>query len=264
MQDENKKEDCIINKYLNKKEEYLKKKEEFRIRNKNLKDKMNTLKEENEKIKEENEKIKEENEKMKEESEKIKKENEKIKKENINVILEKIDSVASIEKYADVINNKCIFLKDKLHYDSFFTYPRLYVKFNYRNIFLPINVKKTYGFHYCYSCHYKNFEIGFKSNNFMLAKFIPNFYLNVFLYYYRRKNKLIISLDGQIKDENNNWIYLINTVSKNIENQDVQEIEVSDYNAFRWPIKHTINFKDPMFNSIDESIITISNEKINE
>ena len=264
MQGENKKEEHVVNKYLNKKEEYLKKKEEFRIKNKDLKDKINSFKEENQKIKEENQKIKEENEKIKEENEKIKEENEKIKEEKLDVILNKIDNIVSIEKYADIINNKCIFLKDKLQHDSFFTYPKLYVKFNYRNIFLPINIKKTYGFHYCYSCHYKDFEIGFKSNNFMLAKFIPNFHLDVFLYYYRKKNKLIVSVDGQIKDENNNWTYFINTINKNIENPDFQEIEFNDYNAFKWPIKHNINFKDSMFNSIDQSIITISNEKINE
>lgn len=199
---------------------------------------------------------------MQEENEKIKKENKKIKEEKVNMILDKSDDIASIEKYAEVMKNKCIFLKDKLHYSSFFTYPKLYVKFNYRNIFLHINLKKTYGFHYCYSCHYKDFEIGFKSNNFMIAKLIPNFYLNVFLYYYKRKNKLIVSVDGQIKDEKNNWIYLINTMSKNPENTDIQEIECLNYNDFKWPIKHTVKFKDSRFNDIDESIIKISNEKI--
>jgi len=236
MQDENKKEERLINKNLNKKGEYLKKKEEFRIKNKDLKDKINSFK----------------------------KENEKMKGEKVNIILDKIDNMVSIKKYTEVINNKCISLKDKLHYSSFFTYPNIYVKFNYRNIFLPINLKKTYGFHYCYSCHYKDFEIGFKSNNFMIAKLIPNFYLNVFLYYYKRKNKLIVSLDGQIKDEKNNWIYFINTMSKNPENTDIQEIECLNYNDFKWPIKHSIKFKDSNFNDIDESIIKISNEKINK
>ncbi len=227
MQDKNKKEERLINKNLNKKEE-------FRIKNKDLKDKINSFK----------------------------KENKKIKEEKVNIIFDKSDDMGSIEKYAEVMKNKCIFLKDKLHYSSFFTYPKLYVKFNYRNIFLHINFKKTYGFHYCYSCHYKDFEIGFKSNNFMIAKLIPNFYLNVFLYYYKRKNKLIVSVDGQIKDEKNNWIYLINTMSKNPENTDIQEIECLNYNDFKWPIKHTVKFKDSRFNDIDESIIKISNEKI--
>ena len=236
MQDENKKKEHLINKNLNKKEEYLKKKEEFRIKNKDLKDKINSFKEENEKMKE----------------------------KKVNIILDKSDNTVLLEKYAEVINNKCIFLKEKLNYSSFFTYPKLYVKFNYRNIFLPINLKKTYGFHYCYSCHYKDFEIGFKSNNFMIAKLIPNFYLNVFLYYYKKKNKLIVSVDGQIKDEKNNWIYSINTMSKNPKNTDIQEIECLNYNDFKWPIKHTIKFKDSMFNDIDESIIKISNEKINK
>jgi len=192
----------------------------------------------------------------------LEKENEKIKKEKTDIILEKIDSIVAIEKYVDVINNKCIYLKNKLHYDSFFTYPKLYVKFNYRNIVVPINMRKTYGYHYCYSCHYKDFEIGFKSNNFMLVKLIPNFYLNVFLYYYKKKNKLILSIDGQIKDEKNNWIYFINTINKNHDNPDFQEINFPDYNNFKWPVKHTIIFKDSMLNNIDESIITISNEKI--
>lgn len=220
----------------NKKKEYLKKKEEFRIKNKDLKDKINSFKEENEKMKE----------------------------KKVNIILDKSDNTVLLEKYAEVINNKCIFLKEKINYSSFFTYPKLYVKFNYRNIFLPINLKKTYGFHYCYSCHYKDFEIGFKSNNFMIAKLIPNFYLNVFLYYYKKKNKLIVSVDGQIKDEKNNWIYSINTMSKNPKNTDIQEIECLNYNDFKWPIKHTIKFKDSMFNDIDESIIKISNKKINK
>ena len=98
----------------------------------------------------------------------------------------------------------------------------------------------------------------------MLAKIIPNFYLNVFLYYYKKKNKLIVSVDGQIKDENDNWIYFINTINKNIENPDFQEIEFNNYNSFKWPIRHNINFKDSMFNIVDESIIKISNEKIND
>jgi len=233
MQDENKKEEHVINKNLNKKEEYLKKKEEFRIKNKDLKDKINSFKKENKKI-----------------------------KEKVNITLDKNDDIVLLEKYAEVINNKCIFLKDKLHYSSFFTYPKLYVKFNYRNIFLPINLKKTYGFHYCYSCHYKDFEIGFKSDNFMIAKLIPNFYLNVFLYYYKRKNKLIVSVDGQIKDEKNNWIYSINTMSKNPKNTDIQEIECLNYNDFKWPIKHNVKFKDSSFNDTAESIVKISNEKI--
>ena len=203
-----------------------------------------------------------ENKILKEKIENLKKENEDIKNETTDKILSKIDSIVSIEKYIDVLNNKCVELKNQSQYDSFFNFKTLYIKFDYRNIPLVPNKKKTYGYHYCYNCHYKNYEIGLKDKNFMVAKLIPNFYFTTFFYYYRKKNKVIISIDGQIKDENNNWIYFINTFNKNNNNPDFQEIFFSKYSDFEWPIKHNVIFKDSMLNIIEEKTITISKEII--
>ena len=203
-----------------------------------------------------------ENKILKEKIEYLEKENENIKKETTDKILSKIDSIVAIEKYIDVVNNKCVELKNRLYYDSFFNFTRLYIKFDYRNIPLSPNNKKTYGYHYCYDCHYKNYEIGFKNTNFMLAKLVPNFYFTAFFYYYRKKNKVIVSIDGQIKDEKNNWIYFINSFNKNHNNPDFQEISCSRYSDFKWPIKHNVIFKDSMLNIIGEKTITISKEII--
>ena len=203
-----------------------------------------------------------ENKILKNKIENLKKENEDIRKETTDKILTKIDSIVAIEKYIDVVNNKCIELKNKLYYDSFFNFNMLYIKFDYRNIPLTLNKKKTYGYHYCYNCYYQNYDIGFKNKNFMLAKLIPNFYFTVFFYYYKKKNKLIVSIDGQIKDEKHNWIYFVSTFNKNHNNPEFQEIFCANYNDFKWPIKHNIISKDAMLNIMDETVITISKESI--
>ena len=46
-------------------------------------------------------------------------------------------------------------------------------------------------------------------------------------------NKFDDSIFVFYKDDKNNWIYFINTMSKNPENTDIQEIECINYNDFK-------------------------------
>lgn len=241
---------------------------EKKLNDKNIKSNKNNVKKDEtiKKLNKEKKEITILNKELQKKIELLQDENEKIKKINTDKVLEKIDSIVSIEKYIDSINNKFVDLKNSIYYKNFFNYDYIYIKFNYRNIPLILNKRKTYGYHYCYSCHYKNYEIGINNKDFMVAKIIPNFNFYVYIYYYKKKDKVIVSIDGQIKDENNNWIYFINTKTYlneiNNDNQEFQEIECKNFKNFIWPIKHKVIFKDSMLNIIGETTVLISNEFI--